>query len=89
MTHASPRYPDVLNATHNVARTRPRDFITDPYMSAQLSEAMSLPVHKDKNDSSMTWLIAFGDFTSGRLGLESPIGTHFLLHKCIGEKPSR
>ena len=44
-------------------------------MSAQLNDAVSLPVHKDKNNLSMTWLIAFGDFTSGRFWLESPIGT--------------
>ena len=75
ITHASLKYPDVLNAIHNIALTRPRDFTTDPYMSAQLNDAISLPVHKDKNNLSMTWLIAFGDFTGGRLWLESPIGT--------------
>ena len=46
ITHASIRYPDVLNAIHNFARTRPGHFATDPYMSAsQLNETMSLPVH--------------------------------------------
>ena len=75
ITHASLQYPDVLNAIHNIALTRPRDFTTDPYMSAQLNDATSLPIHKDKNNLSMTWLVAFGDFTGGRLWLESPIGT--------------
>ena len=76
ITHASLKYPDVLDAIHNIARTRPGDFTTNPYMSAQLSEANSLPAHKDKNNLSMTWLIAFGDFTGGRLWLESPLGSH-------------
>ena len=58
-----------------LALTCPRDFTTDPYMSAQLNDAISLPVHKDKNNLPMTWLIAFGDFTGGRLLLESPVGT--------------
>ena len=74
ITHAS--RPDVFNAIHNIARTRPRDFTIDPYMSAQLNEAMSLPVHKEINQFVHDWLIAFCDFTAGRLWLESPIGTH-------------
>ena len=32
-------------------------------------------IHKDKNNLSMTWLIAFGDFAGGKFWLESPIGT--------------
>ena len=76
ITHASLKYPDVLNAVHNIALTRPRDSTTDLYMSAQLNDAISyLPIRKDKRNLSMTWLIAFGDFTGGRLWLESPIGT--------------
>ena len=47
ITHASLKYPDVLNAIHNIDLTRPRDFTTDAYMSAQLNNAISLPVHKD------------------------------------------
>ena len=53
ITHASLNYPDVRNAIHNIALTRPRDFTTDAYMSAQLNDAISLPVHKDKNNLSM------------------------------------
>ena len=47
-----------------------------PYLSAQLNSAMSLPIHKDKNNHSMTWLIALGNFAGGRLWIESPVGTH-------------
>ena len=38
--------------------------------------SLSLPVHKDKNNLSRSWLIAFGDFTGGRLWVESPLGSH-------------
>ena len=37
----------------------------------------SLYLHtRTKNNLLLSWLIAFGDFTGGRLWLESPIGTH-------------
>ena len=86
ITHASLRCPDVLSAIHNIARTRPGDFTTDAYMSAQLSAAMSLPIHTDKNNLPMIWLIAFG----GRLGLNLLLELiHLLLHKLHGRKSSR
>ena len=47
-----------------------------PFLSAQLNAATSLPVRKDKNNLSRSWLIAFGDFTGGRLWVESPLGSH-------------
>ena len=69
VTIASYRFPHVVTA-------RPSGFTDEPYLSAQLNAAASLPVHKDKHNHSRTWLIAFGDFTGGRLWIESPIGTH-------------
>ena len=73
---ASYRFPEVISAIHSIAATRPSGFADEPYLSAQLNSAMSLPVHKDKNNHSMTWLIALGNFTGGRLWIESPVGTH-------------
>ena len=76
VTMASYRFPEVVSAIHSIAATRPSGFADEPYLSAQLNSAMSLPIHKDKNNHSMTWLIALGDFTGGRLWIESPVGTH-------------
>ena len=76
VTMASYRFPEVISAIHTIAATRPSGFADEPYLSAQLNSAMSLPVHKDKNTHSMTWLIALGNFTGGRLWIESPVGTH-------------
>ena len=42
--------------------TRPPSFTDEPYLSAQVNASTSLPVHKDKNNHSFTWLIAFGNF---------------------------
>ena len=47
---------------------------TSPLESSLL--LLSLHVHKDKNNHNFAWLIAFGDFTGGRLWIESPLGTH-------------
>ena len=76
VTMASYRCPEIVSAIHSIAATRPSGFADEPYLSAQLSSAMSVPIHKDKNNHSMTWLIAFGNFTGGRLWIESPLGTH-------------
>ena len=57
VTMASYRFP-VISAIHSIAATQPSGFADEPYLSAQLNSAMSLPVHKDKNNHSMTWLIA-------------------------------
>ena len=43
-------------------------------MFALSNDAISLPVKKDKNNLSMTWLIACGDF--GKFWLELLFGTH-------------
>ena len=61
---------------HDIASTRSPGFTEEPYLSAQVNTSTSLPVHKDKNKHSFTSLIAFGNFTGGRLWIESPIGTH-------------
>ena len=76
VTMASYRFPEVISAIHSIAATRPSGFADEPYLSAQLNSAMSLPVHKDKNNHSTTWLIALGNFTGGRLWIESLVGTH-------------
>ena len=77
MTMASCRFPEVISAIRSIAATRPSDFAQEPYLAAQLNSASSLPTHKDKNNDGLTWLVAFGgNFTSGRLWIESPIATH-------------
>ena len=76
VTMASYRFPEVTFAIHSLAATRPSGFADEPYLSAQLNFAMSLPVQKDENNHSMTWLIALGNFTGGRLWIESLVGTH-------------
>ena len=68
VTIAFYRFPQVVSAIHDIASTRPSGFTEEPYLSAE--------VNKDKNNHNFTWLIAFGNFTGGRLWIESPIGTH-------------
>ena len=64
----------MVEAIHLIAKTRPKDFAQDPYLSAHVNSAESLPLHQDKNNHSRTWLIAFGEYTGGRLRIESPVG---------------
>ena len=64
----------MVKAIHLTAETRPKNFAQDPLLSAQLNSATSLHLHKDKNEGSRTWLIAFGNYTGGRLWIESPVG---------------
>ena len=66
VTIGSYRFPQVVSAIHDIASTRPSGFIDEAYLSAQVNASTSLPVHKDKNNHSFTWLIAFGNFTGGR-----------------------
>ena len=70
----NPVATSLVQAIVKVASTRPSGYESEPFLSAQLNAANSLPVHKDKNNDGRSWLIAFGDFTGGRLWLESPIG---------------
>ena len=42
------RFLDVLKPIMSLSATRPKDFTNTPFLSAQLSAATSLPVHKDK-----------------------------------------
>ena len=74
-THATWRFPEIVKSIMVLARSRPTGFAEEPFLSAQVNAATSLPIHKDKNNDGKSWLIAFGDFTGGRLWLESPIGT--------------
>ena len=78
---ASYRFPEFIFAIHSLAATRPSGFADEPYLSAQLNSAMSLPVHKDKNNHSLTWLIAIGNEPVKGCGL-NPVGTH--PHLCLG-----
>ena len=73
-THSTYRFAEVVEAILLIAKTRPKDFAQDPYLSAQVNSAKSLPLHKDKNNHSRTWLIAFGEYTGGRLWIELPVG---------------
>ena len=73
---ASYRFPEVIFAIYSLVATRPSGFANEAYISAQLNSAMSLSVHKEKNNHSIAWLIALGNFTGGRLWIESPLGTH-------------
>ena len=75
ITHATLRFPEVVKSIFAIASSRPKDFAQEPFLSAQLNAATSLPIHKDKNNHARSWLIAFGDFTGGRLWVESPVGT--------------
>ena len=74
-THATWRFPEIVKSIMVLARSRPKGFAEEPFLSAQVNAATSLPIHKDKNNDGKSWLIAFGDFTGGRLWLKSPIGT--------------
>ena len=75
ITQATYRYPKVVIAIHRIALERGKDAETEGYLSAQLNRASALPVHKDKNNHGLSWLIALGDFDGGRLWLENPLGS--------------
>ena len=70
ITQATFRFPEIVSAS-----SRPSGFTTEPYMSAQLNASSSLPIHKDKNNFSRSWLIGFGSCEGGRLRVEDPLGT--------------
>ena len=75
ITNATFRYPDVVSAIHTLAATQPKGFTAEPYLYAQLNAASSLPLHKDKNNFSKSWLLGPGSYEGGRLWIESPLGT--------------
>ena len=75
ITQATYRYPKVVNAIHRIALERGKEAETEGYLSAQLNRASALPVHKDKNNHGLSWLIALGDFDGGRLWIEDPLGS--------------
>ena len=75
ITQASYRFPQTVQAVHRIAKTRPGIAAEEPYLSAQLGSALSLPIHQDRNNHARTWLIAFGSYSGGRLWIESPLGT--------------
>ena len=75
ITNATFRYPEVVSAIHVLAATRPTGFTAEPYLCVQLNAASSLPLHKDKNNFSRSWLLGLGDYEGGRLWVESPVGT--------------
>ena len=74
ITHSTYRFAEVVEATHLITKTRPKDFAQEPHLSAQANSARSFPLHKDKNNHSRTWPIAFGEYTGGRLWIESAVG---------------
>ena len=80
-------YPHVVSAIHTLAATRPKGFIAEPYLCAQLNVASSLPLHKDKNNFSRSWLLGLGSYEGGRLWMESPLGlSHHLVLLATGKR---
>ena len=75
ITQATFRLPEIVSAIHLLASSRPSGFTTEPYMSAQLNASTSLPIHKDKNNFSRSWLIGLGSYEGGHLWVEDPLGT--------------
>ena len=59
ITQATFRFPEIVSAIHLLASSRPSGFTTESYMSAQLNASSSLPIHKDKNNFSRSWLIGW------------------------------
>ena len=68
-------FPEIVSAIHLLASSRPSGFTSEPHMSAQLNASLSLPLHKDKNNFSRSWVIGLGSYEGGRLWIESPVGT--------------
>ena len=68
ITNATFRYPDVASAIHTLAATRPKGFTAEPYLCAQLNAASSLPLHKDRNNFSRSWLLGLGSYEGGSSG---------------------
>ena len=57
VTNSTFRYPEVVSAIHVLAATRPKGFTAEPYLCVQLNAASSLPLRKDKNNFSRSWLL--------------------------------
>ena len=76
ITQATFRFPLAVKALMMLASTREGPCADEGFLSAQVNSGVSLPVHKDKNNHGETWLIGLGDYTGGRLWIESPCGQH-------------
>ena len=76
ITQATFRFPLAVKALMMLASTREGPCADEGFLSAQVNSGISLPVHKDKNNHGETWLIGLGDYTGGRLWIESPCGKH-------------
>ena len=76
ITQATFRFPLAVKALMVLASTREGPCADEGFLSAQVNCGISLPVHKDKNNHGETWLIGLGDYTGGRLWIESPCGQH-------------
>ena len=73
VTQATFRFPEIVSAIHLLASFQPSGFTTEPYMSAQLNDSSSLPIHKDKNHFSRSWLIGLGSLLHHLLHLLLPV----------------
>ena len=69
------RYPEAVSAIHSLAAARPKGFTAEPYFSAQLNAASSLPLRKDQNNFSRSRLLGLGSYEGGRLWVESLVNT--------------
>ena len=61
---------------HKLAELKGGKQRDEGYLSTQLSRVKSVPVHKDSNNHSHSWLTALGNFEGGRFWLEGPLGVY-------------
>ena len=75
-TQATFRLPLAVRAVMRIASTRDGARADERFLSAQVNWGIAIPVHKDKNNYGETWLIGLGEYTGGRLWIESHLGLH-------------
>ena len=81
ITQGTFRFPLAVKALMKLASTREGACADEGFLSAQVNCGIGLPVHKDKNNHGETWLIGLGDYTGGRLWIESLAVAADILHQ--------
>ena len=76
ITQATFRFPLAVAAIMCLAATRGPTHSDEGFLSAQLNRSTFLPIHQDKNNHGETWLTGMGNYTGGRVWIESPLGLY-------------
>ena len=77
MTHASLRFPEVVEAIQKIAFTRPHGFLKSLICLCSLMFPGITCAYRQKLPWR-TWFIAFAESEGGQLWVKSPVGSHAL-----------